>query len=69
MEGTATLSWHLFLDCNCGETLDLSDEDHDIHNDYLVSKAIFYNKWDDLIGEEFICPKCGNPVIIEKVEC
>lgn len=66
MEGIARLSWHLFIDCNCGETLDLADSEHDV--DGCISIPIFNNKWDKLIGEEVVCPKCSNNIIIEKVE-
>jgi len=66
MEGIAQLSWHLFIDCKCGETLDLTDSEHD--EEGRISIPIFNNKWDDLKGEEVICPKCSNPIIIERVE-
>jgi len=66
-KGTVTLSWHLFIDCNyCGETLDLSDGEFD--QDGIFAIPIFNNKWDEIEGEEVICPKCGNPIIIERVE-
>jgi len=65
-DGIATLSWSLLIDCNCGETFDLAEGDHDVDGRFSI--PIFNNKWNDLEGEEAICPKCGNVVPIKKVE-
>jgi len=63
MKKTALLSWHLFVDCDCGELLDLADHDED--RDF---SPIFNNKWDEIEGGEVICPKCDAVIVIEKVE-
>lgn len=66
MKATAILSWHLFIDCKCGETIDLADSEEDY--DGRISTPIFNNKWDDLKGEEVTCPHCKNSIIIENIE-
>jgi len=53
----ATLGWSLDMECpKCKVDIDLSIDD----DDCVYSRAIFNNKWDDLIGEEIVCKKCGH---------
>ena len=63
MKKIANLDWKLMVYCDCCEAIDLAEHDDDLKYTF----AIFNNKWDDLKGEEFYCPKCGEKIFIEEV--
>lgn len=61
----ANLSWSLYVECpECKQDFDVSDQD----SEYVVAKAIFNNKWDDLIGYEVVCPHCQHKFELTGVE-
>lgn len=64
-EACATLSWSLDVECPlCHLNNDLSNDD----DDGIVAKAIFNNRWDDLVGEIFTCQECGAEFKLSEVE-
>jgi hypothetical protein len=65
MMAKARLTCHLWIDCpNCDDTIDLLDEDPD----YVISNALFNNKWDDLKGYEVNCGCCDHDFVIDEIE-
>jgi len=60
----ATLRWSLDMECpKCKTDIDLSIND----DDCVYSMAIFNNKWDDLVGEEIVCEKCGHVFLLDGI--
>lgn len=60
----AFLNFSLYVNCpHCDELMDLSENDFD----YIVTNALFDNRWDDLNGYDTSCPKCDTDFQIEKV--
>ena len=62
----ANLDWSLFIECPyCNVDMDLADADIDY--DYMFSKAIFYNEWENLKDIEVECSFCDQTFLIEEV--
>ena len=52
------------MECpKCKTDIDLSIND----DDCVYSMAIFNNKWDDLVGEEIVCEKCGHVFLLDGI--
>jgi len=65
-KAVASLDWSLSIECPCCHAdFDLSN--YDSEYDYTLSKAIFNDNWDDLIGEVVDCPYCGEQFEMEDV--
>ena len=49
----------------CKELIELTNNNDD---DAYLSKSVFSNKWDELIGKKVECDDCGKDFLIESVE-
>ena len=67
-KSTAYLDYSLEVTCpHCGKEIDLVKYEDDA-GDNDISKRIFSDNWDALIGWGIECPHCNNDFLLSHVE-
>lgn len=61
------LSWHLFVDCPCCKEA-FNAATVDAENDYVITRLIFNNEWDQVPGCDLTCPNCEHEFQIGEIE-
>lgn len=65
MKSRIRFSFSMRIECpKCSHDFDLVDHD----DDGCYTRPIFNNRWDDLKGEDVLCPECETEFKISEVE-